>query len=92
MVMVFLKQVVQQMERALGDIWMKEVGNPEAVLVYGFNNVTYGSNLAKNNGWEQAIRPKDIFGGGSFTNKTDFRCISNVGRQKYRRPYFGVHV
>jgi len=53
--------------KAWGDIWMKEVGNPEAVLVYGFNNVTYGSNLAKNNGWEQAIRPKDIFGGGSIS-------------------------
>ncbi len=53
--------------KAWGDIWMTEVGNPEAVLVYGFNTATYGSNIAKNNGWEQAIRPKDVFGGGSIS-------------------------
>lgn len=53
--------------KAWGDIWMTEVNNPEVVLVYGFNNATNGSNTAKNNGWEQAIRPRDVFGSGSIS-------------------------
>jgi hypothetical protein len=54
---------------AFQNMFTKEVDNPEAVIVFGFNNrtpSTSGTNLAKNNGWEQAARPKDILGGGSL--------------------------
>lgn len=40
--------------------------NPEAVIVFGFNNVQ-GGNAAKNNGWEQAIRPGSTGGNGSIS-------------------------
>ncbi len=39
--------------------------NPEAVLVFPFNTVT-SDQVAKNNGWENAARPKDINGGASL--------------------------
>jgi hypothetical protein len=51
---------------AWGNMWFKEVDNPEAVIVYGFNNVTTG-NPQKNSGWEQANRSKEINGGGSIS-------------------------
>ncbi|HLT87200.1 MAG TPA: RagB/SusD family nutrient uptake outer membrane protein [Sphingobacterium sp.] len=48
-------------------MWLEEVDNPEAVIVYGFNNVAKGGNFTKNSGWEQAIRPRDINGAGSIS-------------------------
>lgn len=52
---------------AWGNMWFKETDNPEAVIVYGFNNGAAGTSTTKNNGWENAIRPKDILGGGSIS-------------------------
>lgn len=52
---------------AWGNIWSKEVDNPEAVIVYGFNKVAKGGNFTKNSGWEQAIRPRNINGAGSVS-------------------------
>ncbi|HEX6430764.1 MAG TPA: RagB/SusD family nutrient uptake outer membrane protein, partial [Niastella sp.] len=40
--------------------------NPEAVIVFAFNTVT-ADQVKKNNGWENAARPKEINGGGSLT-------------------------
>lgn len=51
---------------AWGNMWFKEVDNPEAVFVFGFNNVASG-NPQKNNGWEQAARSKEIGGSGSIS-------------------------
>jgi hypothetical protein len=42
-----------------------EVGNPEAVIVCGFNNVI-SDQVQKYNGWEQAARPKEVLGGSSL--------------------------
>jgi hypothetical protein len=39
--------------------------NPEAVIVFSFNTVT-ADQVKKNNGWENAARPKEINGGGSL--------------------------
>lgn len=50
-----------------GNMWFKEVDNPEAVIVFGFNNGAAGTNTTKNNGWENAIRPRAISGGGSIS-------------------------
>src|SRR5690606_41172683 len=47
---------------AWGNMWFKEEGNPEAIIVFSFNNLAKGGNFAKNSGWEQAIRPKEING------------------------------
>lgn len=52
---------------AWGNMWMEEEGNPEAVIVYGFNNAPVGSNITKNSGWEQSIRPMNINGSGSVS-------------------------
>ncbi|MBD1433208.1 RagB/SusD family nutrient uptake outer membrane protein [Sphingobacterium sp. DN00404] len=52
---------------AWGNMWFKEEGNPEAIIVFGFNNMPKGGNFTKNSGWEQAIRPREISGGGSVT-------------------------
>lgn len=51
--------------KAWGDMWFKESGNPEAVIVYGFNN-SIDTNL-KNNGWEKACRSKTAGGSGSIS-------------------------
>lgn len=51
---------------AWGNMWFEEVNNPEAVMVYGFNN-SMSSDIQKNNGWEQANRSRDILGGGSIS-------------------------
>jgi len=51
---------------AWGNMWFDEVNNPEAVIVYGFNNVTSDQTM-KNNGWEQAARSRAISGGGSLS-------------------------
>lgn len=53
--------------KAWGDMWLAEVGNPEAVMVYGFNNGAIGSTTTKNNGWEQSTRSKEINGAGSVS-------------------------
>jgi SusD family. len=42
----------------------KQTDNPEGVLVWVFNSVT-GDQVQRNNGWENAIRPKEILGAGS---------------------------
>ncbi|GGZ21425.1 membrane protein [Echinicola pacifica] len=48
---------------AWGNMFVKEVGNPEAVMIYGFNNKT-SDQTQKNNGWENACRPRNLGGGG----------------------------
>ncbi len=53
--------------KAWGDMWFKEAGNPEAVMVYGFNNLAMGATTTRNNGWEQATRSKEINGSGSIS-------------------------
>lgn len=40
--------------------------NPEAVITFNFNVIQSG-NTQKNNGWEQAIRPKSLNGAGSVS-------------------------
>jgi hypothetical protein len=49
---------------AWGNMWFAEAGNPEAVIVFGFNNSS-AANLQKNNGWEKACRSKTSGGNGS---------------------------
>lgn len=51
---------------AWGNMWFVERNNPEAVIVFGFNNLTTG-NPQRNSGWEQATRPKEINGDGSVS-------------------------
>ncbi|WP_207492331.1 RagB/SusD family nutrient uptake outer membrane protein [Aridibaculum aurantiacum] len=51
---------------AFGNMWFTEVNNPEAVFVFGFNNGT-SDQTRKWNGWEHAVRPRDILGGGSVS-------------------------
>ncbi|MFV8466070.1 RagB/SusD family nutrient uptake outer membrane protein [Flavobacterium sp. LB1P62] len=50
--------------KAWGDMWFKEQDNPEAVIVYGFNN-SVTDQIKRNNGWEKACRSKEVTGGGS---------------------------
>lgn len=52
--------------KAWGDMWFKEVDNPEAVIVYGFNN-SVTDQTKRNNGWEKACRSKEIGGAGSIS-------------------------
>lgn len=47
------------------NMWFTEVNNPEAVIVYGFNNTT-SSNIQRNNGWERATRSKTLGASGSI--------------------------
>ncbi len=51
---------------AWGNMWFTEKGNPEAVIVYGFNN-SIVTNNQRNNGWEKACRSKATGGGGSIS-------------------------
>lgn len=51
---------------AWGNMWLAEVGNPEAVIVFGFNNSTI-VNAQKNNGWERAVRSKASGGNGTIS-------------------------
>lgn len=55
-----------QNAEAWGNMWLEEVGNPEAVMVYGFNNLT-AENARKNNHWEHAVRSKEIDGNGAVS-------------------------
>lgn len=48
------------------NMWFHQTNNPEAVLVYCYNNVT-SDQTQRNNGWEQATRSKQILGGGSIS-------------------------
>lgn len=52
--------------QAWASMWFEEVNNPEAVLVYGFNDRTTDQ-LKKNNFWEKAVRPKEVNGDGSIS-------------------------
>jgi len=52
--------------KAWGDMWFAEANNPEAVIVYGFNNLISGTTI-KSNGWEKACRSKTLGGGGSVS-------------------------
>lgn len=51
---------------AWGNMWFQEVGNPEAVMIYGFNNST-AERTRKNNHWEHATRSKEIEGNGAIS-------------------------
>lgn len=47
------------------NMWFTEVGNPEAVMVTGYNNKT-GDQVKKNNSWDNSTRPSYLgTGGGS---------------------------
>jgi hypothetical protein len=48
------------------NMFAAEANNPEAVLVFGFNNVI-SDQVQKWNGWENAARPKEIFGDGAMS-------------------------
>lgn len=50
--------------KAWESMWFVEANNPEAVIVYGFNNTT-SSNVLRNNGWEKATRSKTLGGSGA---------------------------
>lgn len=52
-----------------GKMFSEAYGNPEAVFVTLYNNVKQSgsTNLNKNNGWEQSIRPTNAYGGGGKT-------------------------
>ena len=52
--------------KAWGDMWFTEVNNPEAVIVYGFNN-SVTDQTKRNNGWERACRSKEVTGAGSIS-------------------------
>lgn len=52
--------------KAWGDMWFAEVGNKEAVIVFGFNN-SATANLQRNNGWERAARSKATGGNGAIS-------------------------
>jgi starch-binding outer membrane protein, SusD/RagB family len=51
---------------AWGNMWFEEANNPEAVIVFGFNNIT-SDQTQKWNGWEQAARPREMNGAGSIS-------------------------
>lgn len=51
--------------KAWENMWFSETNNPEAVIVYGFNNTT-SSNVLRNNGWEKATRSKTLGGSGAI--------------------------
>lgn len=51
---------------AWGNMWFQENANPEAVLVFGFNNIV-SDQTQRWNGWEQAARPRSVLGGGSIS-------------------------
>lgn len=51
---------------AWGNMWFTEVDNPEAVLIYGFNDITTDQTQL-NHGWEYVCRPREIGGGGSIS-------------------------
>lgn len=54
--------------KAWADLFLTEgSANPEAVIVYGFNNLTSTSGAVKNNGWEQVVRPRALSGSGSIS-------------------------
>lgn len=46
------------------NMWFAEVDNPEAVIVWLYNNVS-SDQTQRNNGWERAARSNEIGGGGS---------------------------
>lgn len=50
------------------NMWFVEANNPEAVIVYGFNNSS-SSNVLRNNGWEKACRSKTLGGSGLSATK-----------------------
>lgn len=52
--------------KAWGDMWFKEKDNPEAVIVFGFNNLI-DTGVQKNNGWEHACRSKAAGGSGAIS-------------------------
>ncbi|MFD2163823.1 RagB/SusD family nutrient uptake outer membrane protein [Paradesertivirga mongoliensis] len=47
-------------------MFFEEYNNPEAVIITGFNSVI-SDQVQKNNGWEQAARPREIEGAGSLS-------------------------
>jgi len=51
---------------AWGNMFLSEINNPEAVIVWSFNN-SATSNLQKNNGWERAVRSKATGGNGAIS-------------------------
>lgn len=50
------------------NMWFVEANNPEAVIVYGFNN-SNASSVLRNNGWEKACRSKTVGGSGLSATK-----------------------
>lgn len=51
-----------------GKIWFTEVGNTEAIMVTGYNNIQLGASSAFNNSWEKDTRPKYAVASGGGSN------------------------
>ncbi len=51
---------------AWGNMFLQSVNNPEAVIVYNFNNLQ-SDQTRRNNGWENAVRSREITGAGSVS-------------------------
>ncbi len=52
--------------QAWENMWFVQSNNPEAVIVYNYNNVT-SDQTRRNNGHEQAARSRELLGGGSIS-------------------------
>jgi hypothetical protein len=51
------------------EMWFEEVNNPEAVFITGYNNKT-DDQIRKNNGWDNATRPKYLGTSGGSNQPT----------------------
>lgn len=52
---------------AWGNMWSTEVGNKEAIIIFGFNDSQATTDASRNNGWENACRSAASGGGGSIS-------------------------
>jgi SusD family. len=67
-----------------GDLWFKEVDNPEAVLVTGYNDLT-GDQERKNNGYDNGTRPSYL-GTGGGSNQPSWEMVKAYPMKDGKMP------
>lgn len=69
-----------------GKIWFTEVGNTEAIMVTGYNNIQLGASSAFNNSWEKDTRPKYAVASGGGSNLPTWDLVKAYPMKDGKKP------
>lgn len=83
------KEILDQsgfgLNASYANLWFQESGNPEAVMVTGYNNKT-GDNTRKNNTYDLSTRPVYLSNGGGGGNAPTWDFVKSYPMKDGKKP------